>query len=52
MIDLVMMQMDQWIYCKDVSVMRVANCWTDHRLVIAKLRFKVPHTRAVGLSLQ
>ena len=29
MIDLVMMRMDQQIYCKDVSVMRGANCWID-----------------------
>ena len=40
-IDLVMMLMD-----KDVSVMRRANYWTDHKLVRAKLRFKVPHTCA------
>ena len=45
MIDLVMMRMDQRMYCKDVSVMRGANCWTDHRLVRAKLRFRVPHAR-------
>ena len=46
--DLVMMQMDQQLYCEDVSVMRRAICWKDHRLVRsrAKLRFKVPHTCA------
>ena len=40
-IDLVMRLMD-----KDVNVMRRANRWTDHRLVRAKLRSKLPHTCA------
>ena len=29
------------MYCKDVSVMRRANCWSDHKLVNTKMRFKV-----------
>ena len=33
MTDLVMMLVDQQLYCEDVSVMRRANCWTDHRLI-------------------
>ena len=41
MIDLVMMRMDQQMYCKDVSVMGRANCWSDHKLVNTKMRFKV-----------
>ena len=41
MIDLVIMQINQQMYCKGVSVMRGANCWTHHQLVRAKLRFKV-----------
>ena len=33
--------------CKDVQVMRGANCWTDHRMVRAKLRLglQVPGRR-------
>ena len=55
MMYLVMIQMDQQLYCKDVSVMRRANCWTDHRLVRAKLSLRcqihILAVLAVGLSL-
>ena len=37
MIDLVVMRAAQRVCCKDVQVMRGANCWTDHKLVRAKL---------------
>ena len=35
MIDFVVMRAGQRIHCRDVHVMRGANCWTDHRLVRA-----------------
>ena len=42
MIDLVVMRKSQRACCKDVQVMRGANCWTDHKLVRAKLSFGLP----------
>ena len=42
MIDFVVMRAGQKCYCKDVRVMRGAKCWTDHRLVRAKLNIVVP----------
>ena len=42
MIDLVVMRAKQRVCCKDVQVMRGANCWTDHRLVRAKLKVALP----------
>ena len=29
--------------CHDVGVVRSADCWTDHKLLCAKLSMKVPH---------
>ena len=49
-IDLVMMWMDQRKYCGDVCVMRGANCWTDHHLVRARLRFRFSHVGAGGVQ--
>ena len=46
MIDLVMVRVDHRMYCKDVRVMRGANCWKDHQLVRVKLRLKFLHARA------
>ena len=37
MIDFVMMRADQRVLCRDVKVMRGADCWSDHMLVRAKL---------------
>ena len=42
MIDFVVMRDGQKCYCKDVQVMRGANCLTDHKLVRAKLNIVVP----------
>ena len=44
MIDFVMMRAEQRVVCRDVQVMRGANCWTDHKLVRAKLKVNVPHS--------
>ena len=43
---LVMVRMDHQMYCKDVRVMKGANCWTDHQLLRVKLRLKFSHARA------
>ena len=40
MIDFVMMRADQRVLCRDVRVMRGADCWSDHMLVRAKLNVK------------
>ena len=47
MIDLVVMRAGQRVYCRDVQVMRGANCWMDHKLVRAKMRIDLPkvHTK-------
>lgn len=45
MIDFVVMRADQRVHCRDVRVMRGANCWTDHGLVRAKLNIVVPRVR-------
>ena len=42
MIDLVVFRATQRFYCRDVQVMRGATCWTDHKLVRAKLRTDLP----------
>ena len=46
-IDLVMMRAGQRVCCKDVQVMRGANCWTDHKMVRVKLRIQLPLTHGV-----
>ena len=43
MIDLIMMRAKQRVCCGDVQVMKGANCWTNHKLVRAKLRLTLPH---------
>ena len=43
MIDHVVVRAGQIVYCKNVRVMRGANCWTDHMLVRAKLKIGFPH---------
>lgn len=42
MIDFVVMRAGQRVFCRDVQVMRAANCWTDHKLVRAKLKVVAP----------
>ena len=37
LIDYVLMRSSQHCYCQDVGVVRVAECWTDHFMVRAKL---------------
>ena len=48
-IDYVIMRQSQRFMCCDVSVLRSADCWTDHKLVRAKLRFSVSVKRS-GVS--
>ena len=43
MIDFIMMRANQRVHCRDVRVMRGANCWTDHMLVRAKLNVTAIH---------
>ena len=45
MIDFVMFRSAQRRHCLDVQVMRGATCWTDHKLVRAKLRLDLCCTR-------
>ena len=42
MIDSILVRVKQRVCCRDVQVMWGANCWTDHKLVRAKLRIAVP----------
>ena len=44
MIDFVVIKAEQRVVCRDVQVMRGANCWTDHKLVRAKLKVTVPRS--------
>ena len=44
MIDLIVMRGEQRACWRDVKVMRGANCWTDHRMVRAKLKLQLPRT--------
>ena len=39
--DYVIMRQSQRFMCCDVSALRSADCWTDHKLARAKLRFSV-----------
>ena len=40
-IDFIIMRAAQRAYCRDVQAMQGASCWTDHRLVRAKLNIVV-----------
>lgn len=56
LIDFVVMRADQRRCCRDVQVMRGANCWTDHRMVRAKLclgvmRFGRKQSRPLPLAV-
>ena len=48
MIDFVMLRSAQRRHCLDVQVMRGATCWTDHKLVRAKLRLSLCCSRCRG----
>ena len=50
MIDYVIMRADQRVLCVDVQVMRGANCWSDHSMVRAKVRFRLPYLKKVSPS--
>ena len=50
MIDYVIMRADQRVLCVDVQVMRGPNCWSDHSMVRAKVRFRLPHLKKVSPS--
>ena len=42
MIDLIVVRGEQRACCRDVKVMRGANCWAEHRMVRAKLKLQLP----------
>ena len=42
-IDYVIMRQRQRRLCSDVSVVRSAECWTDHNLLRAKLQLAIHH---------
>ena len=52
MIDFVLMRHPQRRYCTDVSVVRSANCFTDHHMVRARMRLDFPrrHHRTPGTT--
>ena len=41
-IDYIIMRQSQRRLCRDVSVLRSAECWTDHKLLRAKMKLKCP----------
>ena len=45
MIDYVVMCASQRMFCIDAQVMRGVNCWSDHRMVRAKLLVKASHSQ-------
>ena len=45
-IDLIVMRASQRRFCTDVQVMRGANCWTDHKMVRAKLSVRPFHSQS------
>ena len=47
-IDYVMMRRKQRRFCCDVTVLRSADCWTDHKLLRAQLRLRIQHKVAKG----
>ena len=40
-IDFVIMRQSQRRLCADVSVLRCADCWTDHKLLVAKVQLHI-----------
>ena len=42
MVDLIVMRTTERVFCRDVKAMREANCWTDHKMVRAKIRVRLP----------
>ena len=47
-IDYVIMRQKQRRLCRDVSVVRSVECWTDHKLLKAQLELLVPHKARQG----
>ena len=41
---MMVMRPEQRVVCRDVQVMREAKCWTDHKLVIGKLKVALPRS--------
>ena len=41
-IDYVIMRQNQRKLCRDVTVLRLADCWTDHKLLRAQLNVQIP----------
>ena len=48
MIDFVIMRVKQRKFCTDVTALRGDNCWTDNRMVRAKLRYRTMSQRIKG----
>ena len=47
-IDYVLMKKRQKWLCFDVGILRSADCWTDHKLLRAKVRLWVPPKQKGG----
>ena len=47
-IDYILMKERQKWLCSDVGVLRSADCWTDHKLLRAKLQLRVPLKKKGG----
>ena len=51
MIDYLVMYYRQQVLCTDVQVMRGANCWSDHLMDRAKMRFHLHHREKMPAKL-
>ena len=40
-IDYIIMRQKQRGWCSDVTVLRSADCWTDHKLLCAQMKFSI-----------
>ena len=49
-IDYVLMRQNQRSYCCDVSVLRSADCWIDHKLLCAQLKIGITKKRVKAVT--